>query len=68
MSEMNDGELFEQVGDDDWRCTVCDRRTSDYPDLIDSYDFPSYGGSTEGYDRCNGCETTRSWADLSAVR
>lgn len=59
--------LFEQIGEDDYRCTNCDARTTDYPNLIEAEEFPSYGGTTEGYERCTFCGKTQSWIDLSAV-
>jgi hypothetical protein len=65
---MDYDELFHQVGEVDWRCTVCGRDTVAHPDLMESDIYESYGGTYEGYDRCTGCGTTRSWIDLSAVR
>jgi hypothetical protein len=64
---MVEDELFEQIGEDDYRCIECKATTIERPSLIEGETFDSYGGTTEGYERCTACGASRSWADLSAV-
>jgi hypothetical protein len=61
------GELFNQVGEDEFQCTICGWTNLEWPDLVEEHEFSSFGGTTEGYERCTVCGSVRSWADLSAV-
>lgn len=55
-------ELFEQIGEDDYRCTRCGAvNTCEF----DS--FSSYGGTTEYHEKCLACGAHDSSIDLSAV-
>lgn len=54
--------LFEQIGEEDYRCTNCGAVNQ-----IESVSFPSFGGTTEGWDECTNCGATENTSDLSAV-
>jgi hypothetical protein len=56
------GPLFEPIDAQHVRCTMCGA-----VDTIQARSIPSFGGTTEGYERCTACGQTYSWADISAV-
>jgi len=55
--------LFERIGETDYRCTRCGATNTCQSDW-----FPSFGGTTEWWERCTACGTTVNGCDMSAVR
>lgn len=55
-------DLFEQTGDDEYSCVVCGTAGQ-----VESVAFESFGGTTEGWEKCLACGTSEGWCDLSAV-
>ena len=56
------GPLFAMIAEAHVMCLICGRL-----DTIDADTFDSYGGTTEGYERCTACGESRSWCDISAI-
>lgn len=56
--------LFLQSDGDESRCTVCGAGS----EHMECASFDSFGGTTEGYEKCTRCGMSVSWGDLSAVR
>ncbi|GGN23845.1 hypothetical protein GCM10011609_76950 [Lentzea pudingi] len=54
--------LFEQISDTDYRCTRCGATNT-----CESDSFPSFGGTTEWWERCTACGAGISGCDMSAV-
>jgi len=57
------GPLFVPVDNVHVRCTMCGAVDTM---LTDSFD--SFGGTTEGYEKCTACGQSFGWADISAIR
>lgn len=57
-AEMYDGGFDVSVEE---VCPICG--SSD----VETQEFGSYGGTSEGYSSCNFCGYSKSWADISAV-
>lgn len=55
--------LFEQISETDHRCTRCGATNT-----CESHSFPSFGGTTDWWQRCTVCGAMVSGCDLSAVR
>lgn len=54
IESASDEELWVRIGEDDWQCRICGADDS----FMDSDSFPSYGGSTESYEKCTRCGST----------
>jgi len=54
--------LFERVSDTDHRCTRCGATNT-----RESDSFPSFGGTTDWWERCTSCDACISGCDTSAV-
>jgi hypothetical protein len=54
--------LFVQTGPETYACTRCGAE-----DCCEEEYWESYGGTTEGYQRCETCGATESFLDMSAV-
>lgn len=54
--------LFERVSETDYRCTRCGATNT-----CESDSSPSFGGTTDWWERCTACDATVSGCDMSAV-
>lgn len=54
--------LFERVSETDYRCTRCGATNT-----CEADSFPSFGGTTEWWERCTDCGAIVSGCNMSAV-